>query len=69
MPLAGRVESAKLCTVPSRSLPLSVMAIEAASSAPLVAAALLEGASLSGSTVMVAVAGVASEAPASSLAA
>ncbi len=67
--MAGRVESAKLWTVPSMSLPVSVPAIEAASSRPLAATVSLVGASLSGSTVMVAVAGVASEAPLSSLAA
>ena len=67
--MAGRVESAKLWTVPSMSLPVSVIEIEAASSAPLAETVSVEGASLTAVTVMVAVAGEASAAPASSLAA
>ncbi len=50
------LESAKLATVPSRSLPVRVTAIEVASSAPLAETVSLVGASLTGVTVMVAVA-------------
>ncbi len=67
--MAGRPDSAKLWTVPSMSPPVSVTAMAAASSAPLAEALLVTGASLTGVTVMVAVAGVASEAPPSTLAA
>ena len=53
--MAGRVLSAKLWTVPSMSPPVSVMAIEAASSAPLAATALVVGASLAGGLVVLGV--------------
>ena len=56
VPLAGRVDSEKLETVPSTSAPVSVTVIEAASSAPLAEALLVVGASLTEVTVTLTVA-------------
>jgi hypothetical protein len=61
--LTGRLVSVTDAIVPSTSVPVSVIGIEVASSLPLADAVDATGASLTEFTVMVAVAGVASEAP------